>query len=120
MSLKLTVHFALQLVINMDQIGNLILPGQATTFHQRGAEQVDIIAKDEKRAYSLTVSSTPAGDFLPWQQIWAGATNRSLPSTDAPGMGDALDRGLHFTFAKSKKKTSHFSTCKTMEEVSPL
>jgi hypothetical protein len=76
------------------------------------------VAKDEKRAYTLLVASTADGDFLPFQQVWAGATERSLPSRHAPRMQDALERGFDFTFAKSTKKTSHFSTLKTMKEVS--
>jgi hypothetical protein len=68
--------------------------------------------------YMLLIASTADGDFLPFQQVWAGASEQSLPSLNAPGMQDALDRGFDFTFAKSDKKTSHFSTIKTMKEVS--
>ena len=107
-----------QLVVNFDQIGNYILPSNGCTFNDRGADQVDIVAKDEKRAFTLLVASTADGDFLPFQQVWAGASERSLPSKNAPRMQDALDRGFDFTFAKSDKKTSHFSTLKTMKEVS--
>lgn len=102
----------------MDQIGNHILPSSGRTFHDRGAEQVDIVAKDEKCAYTLLVASTADGDFLPFQQVWAGASERSLPSPNASRMQDALDWGFDFAFAKSAKKTSHFSTLKTMKEVS--
>ena len=49
----------------MDQIGNYILPNNSSTFHTQGAEQVDIATKDEKRAYTLTVASTPDGNILP-------------------------------------------------------
>jgi len=108
----------LQLLVNFDQIGNYILPNGNCTFHDRGAEQVDITSKDEKRAYTLLVASTADGDFLPFQQVWAGATERSLPSQNAPWMQDALNRGFNFAFAKSKKKSSHYSTLKTMKEVS--
>jgi len=104
--------------VNFDQIGNHILPSNSCTFNDRGAEQVDIVAKDEKRAFTLLVASIADGDFLPFQQVWAGASERSLPSKNAPRMQDALDRGFDFAFAKSDKKTSHFSTLKTMKEVS--
>lgn len=110
----------LQLTVNFDQIGNYILPSNGSTFHDRGAEQVDIIAKDEKRAYTLLVASTADGDFLPFQQVWSGATERSLPSENAPCMQEARERGFDFAFAKSDKKTSHYSTLKTMKEVSFL
>ena len=106
------------MVVNFDQIGNHILPSNGCTFNDCGAEQVDIVAKDEKLAFTLLVASTADGDFLPFQQVWAGASVRSLPSKDAPRMQDALARGFDFDFAKSNKKTSHFSTLKTMKEVS--
>jgi hypothetical protein len=73
--------------------------------------------KDEKRAYTLLVASTADGDFLPFQQVWSSASDHSLPLQRAPQMQDAIDRGFNFAFAKSAKKTSHFSTLKTMKEV---
>src|ERR1700720_3144812 len=102
----------------MDQIGMYILPNSGYTFEKCGSEQIDIIAKDEKRAYTLLVASTADGDFLPFQQLWAGASDRSLPSLRAPCMQEAIDHGFNFAFAKSVKKTSHYSTFKTMKEVS--
>jgi hypothetical protein len=104
--------------VNFDQIGNHILPSNGCTFNDRGAEQVDIVAKDEKRAFTLLVASTANGDFLPFQQVWAGALERSLLSKNAPQMQDALERGFDFAFVKSDTKTSHVSTLKTMKEVS--
>ena len=107
----------LQLVVNFDQIGNHILPSNGSTFNDCGTDQVDIVAKDEKRAFTLLVASTADGDFLPFQQVWARASEQSLPSKNAPRMQDALDRGFDFAFAKSDNKTSHFSIFKTMKEV---
>jgi hypothetical protein len=102
----------------MDQIGVYILPNSGYTFEKRGSEQIDIITKDEKRAYTLLVASSADGDFLPFQQVWSGATNRSVPSDRAPHMAEARERGFDFTFAKSEKnKGSHYSTLKTMKEV---
>ena len=106
-----------QLVVGFDQIGSYILPSSGTTFTERGSRQVNIVAKDEKRAYTLLVASTPEGTFLLFQQVWAGASPQSLPSTNAQGMAEAHANGFDFTFAKSNKKGSHFSTLKTMKEV---
>ncbi|KAG2092673.1 uncharacterized protein F5147DRAFT_748008 [Suillus discolor] len=105
-----------KLLVGFDQIGNYILPSSGTTFAERGSEQVDIVAKDEKRAYTLLVASTPEGTFLPFQQVWSGASERSLPSVGALGMMEAKERGFDFAFAKSDKKGSHYSTLKTMKE----
>jgi hypothetical protein len=74
---------SLQLIINFDQMGIYILPNGNSTLHDRGANQVDTAAKDEKRAYTLLVASTPNGDFLLFQQVWAGASDKSLPSPNA-------------------------------------
>ena len=76
-----------------------------------------------KRAYTLLVASSADGNFLPFQQVWAGATARSLPSAGAACMDDVREQGFDFAFAKSEKnKGSHYSTFKTMKEVrlSPL
>lgn len=103
----------------MDQIGVYILPNSGYTYEKCGSEQVDIVAKDEKRAYTLLVASSADGDFLPFQQVWSGGTNFSVPSDQAPRMEEARDRGFNFTFAKSEKnKGSHYSMLKTMKEVS--
>jgi len=106
-----------KLVINVDQMGVYVLPNNSRTFHDKGAAQVDAVAKDEKRVYTLLVVSTAAGDFLPFQQVWGGKTSHSLPSATAPRMKDALERCFHFTNAASEKNpNSHFSTLKTMKE----
>ena len=46
-------NFSAQLNISFDQIGNHILPSNGYTFHNQGAKQVDIVAKDENCAYTL-------------------------------------------------------------------
>lgn len=106
-----------ELVINMDQTGVMILMTYNKTYAQKGSKQVDITSQDEKQAYTLCVATTPAGDILPFQQVWSGKTRGSLPSGTASGMKEALENGFHFGAADSKKKTSHFSTLKTMKEV---
>ena len=107
----------LQLVIGMDQLGNYVWADTKTTFDQKGKRQINITALDEKHTYTLLVATTPAGDALPFQQVWSGATMRSLLKATAEGMFEARELGIHFAFAQSEKKTSHFSTLKTMKEV---
>ncbi|TFY54269.1 hypothetical protein EVG20_g9774 [Dentipellis fragilis] len=98
------------------KLGKHVLTGNSSTYHEHGAKQVDIVTKDEKCAYTLLVASTPSGSILPFQQVWSGSTHHSLLVGGADGMDEALDRGFHFAFAASMKKTSHFSTLKTMKE----
>ena len=107
----------IQLVINLDEQGVYILPNQSITYEVKGKRQVDVQNKDEKRAYTLMVASTPAGDFLPFQQVWGGKVEKSLPSKNADGMAEAKDRGFVFsTTASTTSPRSHFSTLKSMIE----
>ncbi|THU77489.1 hypothetical protein K435DRAFT_877775 [Dendrothele bispora CBS 962.96] len=92
-----------KLLLNGDQMGIYVLPNSSRTYHPTGEKQVDVVAKDEKRAFTLFVTSTADGDFLPFQQIWGGKTKASTPSSDAPGMNKALDLGFDFTCAASAK-----------------
>ena len=95
----------LQLVIGMDQLGNYVWADTKTTFDQKGKRQINITVLDKKHAYTLLVATTPAGDALPFQQVWSGATMRSLPKATAEGMSEACKLSIHFAFAQSEKKT---------------
>ncbi|KAH7904029.1 hypothetical protein BJ138DRAFT_971642, partial [Hygrophoropsis aurantiaca] len=106
----------LSLIIGMDQLGNYLMAGNDVMYNTKGARQVDVAAKDEKRAYTLCVASTPNGNLLPFQQVWPGSTKKSLPRDNAEGMSEAKEIGIQFASANSPKKTSHFSTLKTMKE----
>lgn len=57
------------LLINMDQAGVILIPGSNMAFHTTGAKQVDILHKDEKRAYTLCVGSSCSGNLLPFQSV---------------------------------------------------
>lgn len=106
-----------KLVINGDQQGIYVLPSSSKTYHTTGDSQVDIVAKEEKCTFTLFVTSTAAGDILPFQCVWGGKTANSLPSANAYRMDEALGYGFHFTCAASEKSPrSHFSTLKTMKE----
>lgn len=107
-----------QLLINMDQTGVILIPGDNYTYEEKASTQVEIVGKDEKRAFTLVVATSCGGDVLPFQQVWGGATKKSCPSDNADGMDEALKLGFDFTPARSAKKGSHFSTLKTMKEVS--
>jgi hypothetical protein len=76
-----------------------------------------VAGQDEKRAYTLCVASTPAGDILPFQQVWSGKTKKALPAATAGGMTEAMELGFDFAVANSPKKTSHYSTLGSMKQV---
>ncbi|CAK5261843.1 unnamed protein product [Mycena citricolor] len=112
-----TEHIPAKLIINYDQTGMYLLPNNSQTFEQRGSKQVSVVAKDEKRAYTLGIATAADGSILPLEQVWSGSTDRSLPKATADGFAEAKSRGFHLTFAASDKRTSHFSTVKTMKEL---
>jgi hypothetical protein len=99
-----------------DQVGITLLLGNNTTYNVIGQKQIDIVAQDEKCAYSLCVASTPNGNLLPFQQVWSGKTVQLLPQADVCKSAEA--EGFVFSAAQSKKRTSHFSTLESMKDVS--
>jgi hypothetical protein len=103
-------------MINYDQTGIYIRPNTSQTFEVRGSKQVSVSGNDEKRAYTLGIATTPDGPVL-LEQVWSGVSAASLPADKADGYKEARDHGFHFAFTNSKKRTSHFSTEKTMEEL---
>ncbi|EJC98940.1 uncharacterized protein FOMMEDRAFT_66428, partial [Fomitiporia mediterranea MF3/22] len=105
------------LIVNMDQTGVLYIPGYKYTYEKKGSKQVNVIAKDEKQGYTLCVSSTADGKLLPFQQVYSGKTDQSLPEKNSTNMEEALGAGIQFTVAASvNRRDSHFSTQKTMKE----
>ncbi|KAJ7306766.1 hypothetical protein DFH08DRAFT_975809 [Mycena albidolilacea] len=109
-------HIPASLIINYDQTGNYVLPNGSQTFEQRGAKQVSVVAKDEKRAYTLGIATSLIGRLLVIEQVWSGKTKASLPKESADGYKEAKAHGFRFSFAASDKKTSHFSTQSTMKD----
>ncbi|KAL1658068.1 hypothetical protein GGF50DRAFT_131906 [Schizophyllum commune] len=106
----------LKLLIDLDQLGNYVLPSNSFTYEEKGAKQVDVVAKDEKHTYTLV-------------QVWSGKMSRVLPTDQADDM-DMLELshimlslslvfdchlcGLLFVFALLPR--SHYSMQKTMKE----
>jgi hypothetical protein len=100
----------------MDQTGVYVIPSTDTTYEKKGSKQVNVIAKDDRRAYTLVVSSSCNGDLLPFQQVWSGKSCKSCPSQTAAKQTEADTCGFDFTWANSG--TSHYSTLATMKQVS--
>ncbi|KAJ7197544.1 hypothetical protein GGX14DRAFT_312696, partial [Mycena pura] len=94
--------------------GYLWLP--VVTFADRGTKQIDVAAKDEKRAYTVMVTSSLDGDYLPMQAIHSGKTDGSLPKPTAVGMKEAKQYGFIFSAARSQKKGAYYSTIHTLKD----
>jgi hypothetical protein len=57
--------------------------GGGLTFDIIGSSQVPVLNLDEKRAFTLVVAVSAAGDLLPFQAVFQGKTMQSVPSTTA-------------------------------------
>ena len=101
------------LIVNSDQTGVLYSAGGEETYDKIGSKQVEVIGMDEKRSFTLMVGISMSGEVLPFQVVYAGKTNRSLPTNSAPDYTKAT-KELGFLFESSGNE-SHWSTMKTME-----
>eukprot|EP00661_Eupelagonemidae_sp_cell13_P005367 gene5367-603_t len=72
----------LDLIINFDETGNLLIPLVAHTFAPKGVEKVVIQGSEEKRAETITVGVSAAGEKVPPQKICPNIRNRlGLPAS---------------------------------------
>ncbi|KAG0124720.1 hypothetical protein HOY82DRAFT_493849 [Tuber indicum] len=68
------------LIVNYDQTGIVLVPGgQDHTYEERGAKQVAIGGRDEKRAFTSLISTAITSELLPTESVWTGKSERSLP-----------------------------------------
>lgn len=99
--------------VNSDQTGVQYSAGAIETYAPIGSKQVEVIGKDEKRAFTLMVGISAGGEVLPFQAIYAGKTPKSLPTSSAPSYAKATEE-LKFLFENSGNET-YWSTMKTMQ-----
>ncbi|KZO98331.1 hypothetical protein CALVIDRAFT_544858 [Calocera viscosa TUFC12733] len=91
-------------IVNSDETQLLLQHGGDCSYAPIGAHQVDVLGKEEKRACTIMTSLAMDGTLLPFQSIWKGVTNRSLPfSNDRShsGLREALEQGHIFTLSHS-------------------
>ena len=100
------------LIVNSDQTLVIYAAGVSETYAPKGSKQVEVVGKDEKRGFTVVVGISMSGDVLPFQVIYAGHTNRSLPTPDAPEYYQATEV-LKFSFESGG--TNHWSTQSTMK-----
>ena len=83
--------------MNIDQTGVILVPGaNDATYERKGAKQIPIHGKDEKRAFTAVLSGSCEGRVLPVQSVWKGATGISLPTKNASR--EAFAAGHRFAF----------------------
>ncbi|KAF8596458.1 hypothetical protein BDV93DRAFT_534727 [Ceratobasidium sp. AG-I] len=115
MGMRLTWHIGVHrvppdLVINADQTGVSYLGTGNKTWELRGAKQVLAIGCGEKRQFTVMVAITASGMMLPWQAIFKGKSNVSLPSESSRRKCEDLE----FIFTPGGDK--HWSTLECMKQ----
>lgn len=103
----------IELVVNSDQTQSLYAYGSQLTWAETGSRQVSVVGQDEKRAFTLFVGVSLSGVLLPFQAIYHGQTERSLPRSTAPGYDRAMELGFRFEPSKSD---TYWSTQQTMRD----
>ena len=98
--------------VNTDQTYVTYSAGSTETYAPRGSKQVEVVGKDEKRGFTLVVGISMSGDALPFQVIYAGKSNRSLPSPNAPSYHKATEV---LKFRIESGGDNHWSTQSTMK-----
>jgi len=97
--------------VNTDQTLVIYCAGASETYAPKGSKQVEVVGKDEKRGFTLVVGISMSGEVLPFQVIYAGSTNRSLPTPDAPSYNKATKE---LGFRIESGGNNHWSTLSTM------
>jgi hypothetical protein len=90
------------LIINVDEVGVDFVPVPAYTYEMRGARQVPMFGRHDRRQMTMVLGTAAAGDVLPPQLIYRGTTTRCHPKTKFPDGWDL------------RQTTSHWATKATM------
>ncbi len=77
-------NIPIELIFNLDQTGLNLVPTPSWTMEKKGSERVEIKAFNDKRQITGVFCWTICGDFLPFQLIYAGKTDRCHPSFSFP------------------------------------
>jgi hypothetical protein len=102
------------MMVNSDQTGIHIVPScGARTWAEKGSKHVLVHRMEDKRQITCTVSSTVAGELLPFQLIFTRSTDRCLPPRNE-GRQRVENEGRHLTY--SSYHWNNIDTCKAFVE----
>lgn len=104
-------HAAFQ--VNVDQTQLVYEIGGRKTFDVCGAKQVSVVGLEEKRAITVVVAISGAGDLLPFQVIYTGKSNLSLPVPSTTGYTEAMKLGFKLCPSMT---ANYWSTLELMQE----
>ncbi|KAI0358757.1 hypothetical protein OH77DRAFT_1397063 [Trametes cingulata] len=105
------------MIVNADQAGVLLMPSGKQTYEVKGSKDVTIHAHEEKRQMTIVVGSSLDGKPLPFQSVWGGSTDASLPSKKAPRRSEADELGFVYAHGDTRHWSSKETTKKWILEV---
>ena len=73
-----------ELIINIDQTPSKFVQTENITMNSKGEKHVSRTGGNDKRCITATLCESLDGTMLPFQLIYKGKTERSLPSYDFP------------------------------------
>ncbi|KZT56905.1 hypothetical protein CALCODRAFT_406813, partial [Calocera cornea HHB12733] len=91
-------------IVNSNETQLLLQHGSDCSYAPIGSQQVDVLGKEEKYACTVMTSPSMDGSLLPFQCIWKGTQNRSLPFQNDPTnpiLAKACNHGHIFTLSHS-------------------
>ena len=74
----------IELIFNWDQTGLNLVPTPSWTMEEKGAKRVEIKGLNDKWQITGVFCGTICSDFLPFQLIYGGKTDRCHPSFSFP------------------------------------
>ncbi|KAH9855110.1 hypothetical protein C2E23DRAFT_724537 [Lenzites betulinus] len=105
------------MIVNPDQAGVLLMPSGKQTYEVKGSADVSVHAHDEKRQMTVVVASSLDGKLLPFQSVWGGTTDTSLPARSAPRRAEADALGFVYAHGDTRHWSSRETTKKWVLEV---
>lgn len=103
--------------VNFDQTQVQLHDNGKVTYHPIGDKQVSVHGIDEKRAFTILASVSASGVLLPFQAIYKGYTNASLPTSAAPRWAEAVQLGFHFAYGGHTYWSTQQSMCDYVTEI---
>ncbi|KAG8720050.1 hypothetical protein FRC09_010184 [Ceratobasidium sp. 395] len=97
-------------IVNADQTQVVYNSSDQKTWNATGERQIPVVGIEDKRAFTLLVSASLAGDVLPFQAIYTGKTKRSVPDSNSPGYSEAIELGFLLDYSNSDNYRSTFET----------
>jgi hypothetical protein len=105
------------LIVNCDQTGVVLVPGGSQrTYEEKGAKQVSLHGKEEKRAFTCVLATAMNGTVLPTQSVHKGKTEASLPERCVFNISSERDRATEKGHRFVLNPTKHWSNQETTQK----